>query len=254
MLENWIDIWRMQPLLVGFVIAYLSQVAMYIGAAGEIALVYGTLRRYFNIGALIDSRPLQPRQLRNEIIRSLGACFIYGLTTLLYLYYSSSIWPDSWLQALWQVIGFLLLNDFCAYWTHRLLHTRRLSKYHSAHHRSQRVTPWSALSLHPVEALLNQIPYAFFLGGLMLFELPMGIGTLLGLQLILMIGAANSHSNYNPFGAGLLLKMNNWPLLKNQTLFHQRHHRFGSDNYGYMGPHWDVVFGTNSNRPAVAAR
>jgi sterol desaturase/sphingolipid hydroxylase (fatty acid hydroxylase superfamily) len=87
--------------------------------------------------------------------------------------------------------------------------------------------------------MLTQIPYFIFLGTLWLAGLPMGIGTLLGLQLILMIGQANSHSNYDPFsGKG-------WPLLKRQTLFHQRHHQFGRDNYGYMGPHWDRVFHTD---------
>jgi len=253
MIHTWISQWHDQSLLSGFLIAYLIQIAMYIGAAGEITLVYGMLRRYLKIGALIDDRPLLQQQLRHEIVRSLSVALIYAVPTLLYLYYSSNhssnysngIWPASWQQALWQIGGLLLLNDFCAYWTHRLLHTRRFSKYHSAHHQSQRVTPWSALSMHAVEALLNQIPYAIFLGVLVGLQLPMGIGTLLGLQLVLMIGAANSHSNYNPFGAGLLLRMNNWPLLKNQTLFHQRHHRFGYDNYGYMGPHWDAVFGTS---------
>lgn len=244
MLENWIDQWRAQPLPIALLIAYLLQIAMYIGAAGEIGIVYGALRRHFKIGALIDDRPLPRRQLRLEIARSLAACAIYAIPTLLYLHYSVTPWPNSWLQAGWQVGAFLLLNDFCAYWTHRLLHTRGLAKYHGAHHQSQRVTPWSALSLHPVEALLNQLPYLLFIAILWLFDLPMGIGTLLGLQLILMIGQANSHSNYDP----LATIDKDWPLLKRQTLFHQRHHRFGRGNFGYMGPHWDHAFGTTDGR------
>jgi sterol desaturase/sphingolipid hydroxylase (fatty acid hydroxylase superfamily) len=243
MLNTWIDQWRALPLSIGFLIACLLQIAMYFGAAGEITTVYGALRRRLNIGGLIDARPLPNHQLRNEIGRSLLVCPIYAVPTLLYLHYGSDVWPASWPQALWQVGGFLLLNDFCAYWTHRLLHTPGFSKYHSAHHRSKRVTPWSALSMHPVEALLTQIPYFIFLCILWLADLPMGIGTLLGLQLLLMIGQANSHSNYDPFAG-----FNGWPLLKRQTLFHQRHHQFGRDNYGYMGPHWDWVFHTD-HRP-----
>lgn len=239
MLETWIDSWRALSLPAAYLIACCVQALMYFAAAGEISTVYGLLRRHFGIGSLIDARPLPDRQLRNEIGRSLLACPIYAVPTLIFLHYNNSIWPASWQQALWQIGGFLLLNDFCAYWTHRLLHTPGFSKYHSAHHRSKRVTPWSALSMHPVEALLTQIPYFIFLAALWLADLPMGIGTLLGLQLILMIGQANSHSNYDPFaGRG-------WPLLKRQTLFHQRHHQFGRDNYGYMGPHWDRVFHTD---------
>lgn len=240
MLDTWIVQWHAQPLLAGFLIAYLLQVAMYVGAAGEISTVYGLLRRGLRIGALIDTRPLPRHQLRHEIGRSLFCCFIYAIPTLLFLHYPlSTTWPASWPQAAWQVVGFLLLNDFCAYWTHRLLHVPGFSKYHSAHHRSKRVTPWSALSMHPVEALLAQIPYFIFLGICAVADQPMGIGTLLGLQSILMIGQANSHSNYDPL-AGL----DGWALLKRQTLFHQRHHRYGRDNYGYMGPHWDHLFHT----------
>jgi sterol desaturase/sphingolipid hydroxylase (fatty acid hydroxylase superfamily) len=250
MLEAWITTWQAQSLVVSFAIAYLIQVVMYFGAATELTLVYGALRHYFKIGALIDTQPLQHQQLRHEITRSLGACLIYAATTLLYLKYSASfssadnIWPSSWSQGLIQIVGFLLLNDFCAYWTHRLLHTRQLATFHSPHHDFVRVTPWSALSLHPIEALLNQLPYLLFIGVLFIFQLPIGIGTLLLLQLILMIGAANSHSNFDPAG-GRFAKLNEWKLLKNQTFFHQRHHRYGRDNYGYMGPHWDHVFGTN---------
>lgn len=239
MLQTWIEHWRMQPLPVAFLVAFGIQMAMYLGAAGEIAGVYALLRRRFGIGALIDTRPLAPRQLRDEIRRSLRACTIHAIPTVLFLHYSDTIWPASWREAAWQVAGFLLLNDFCAYWTHRLLHTPALLKHHSAHHRSRRVTPWSALSMHPVEALLAQLPYVIFLGVLWSAGLPMGIGTLLGLQLILMVGQANSHSNYDP-----LAQYNGWPLLKRQTLFHQHHHRHGRDNYGYMGPHWDHVFHT----------
>lgn len=243
MLDSWIDQWRALPLPAGFAIACLLQVALYIGAAGEISVVYGLLRRRFGIGGLIDARPLPSRQLRQEMARSLSVCPVFAIPTLLFLHYSNDVWPTSWQQASWQVGGFLLLNDFCAYWTHRLLHRPGFSKYHSAHHRSKRVTPWSALSMHPVEALLTQIPYFLFLCALWLAALPMGIGTLLGLQLILMIGQANSHSNYDPFA-----RHRGWPLLRRQTLFHQRHHRFGRDNYGYMGPHWDRVFHTD-HRP-----
>lgn len=239
-IDSWITQWRALSLPLGFLVACLLNAALYVGAAAEISIVYGVLRRFFRVGALIDARPLPHRQLRNEIRRSLLVCPIFAVPTLLYLHYSNDVWPASWQQALWQVGGFLLLNDFCAYWTHRLLHTPGFSTYHSAHHRSKRVTPWSALSMHPVEALLTQIPSFIFFIVLSIFDLPLGIGTLLGLQLILMIGQANSHSNYDP-----LAGMNTWPMLQRQTQFHQRHHRFGRDNYGYMGPHWDWVFHTD---------
>jgi sterol desaturase/sphingolipid hydroxylase (fatty acid hydroxylase superfamily) len=238
MLNEWIDQWRALSLPGAFAIAWLLQVAMYVGAATEISLVYGLLRRRFGVGALIDARPLARHQLRDEVLRSLAACGIFALPTLVYLHYGETVWPASWQQALWQVGGFLVLNDFCAYWTHRLLHVPGLSGYHSAHHRSRRVTPWTALSMHPVEALATQLPYFLFLGILWLGDLPMGIGTLLMLQLLLMVGQANSHSNYDPFKGG------GWPFLRRQTLFHQLHHRFGRHNYGYMGPHWDHVFRT----------
>src|SRR5690349_17214337 len=103
MLNAWIDQWRAQSLPIGFLIAYLLQAAMYVGSAGEIGAVYGTLRRKLGIGSLIDAKPLPANQLRDEIVRSLGACFIFAIPTLVFLHYSTTIWPVSWLQAAWQV-------------------------------------------------------------------------------------------------------------------------------------------------------
>ncbi len=49
---------------------------------------------------------------------------------------------------------FVLLFDFYFYAVHRLMHTRWLGRFHAVHHRSRAPGPLTALSFHPVEALL----------------------------------------------------------------------------------------------------
>ena len=65
--------------------------------------------------------------------------------------------PPSWIAVLWQLPVFLVADDICFYFLHRVLHTRWLYRHvHKVHHR---VTAPSALAgayFHPIEyALIN---------------------------------------------------------------------------------------------------
>jgi len=58
-----------------------------------------------------------------------------------------------WLFVFWLVIP--IIHDVHFYCIHRLIHTRVLYKWvHSVHHNSVNPSPWSSLSMHPVEHLL----------------------------------------------------------------------------------------------------
>jgi sterol desaturase/sphingolipid hydroxylase (fatty acid hydroxylase superfamily) len=53
-----------------------------------------------------------------------------------------------------EVAVFVFVFDFYFYGLHRLMHTRWLYRVHAVHHLSKHPRPLTALSFHPVEALL----------------------------------------------------------------------------------------------------
>ena len=61
----------------------------------------------------------------------------------------------------------ILIHEFHFFTTHRMIHIPVLYKYvHSVHHNSVNPSPWSSLSMHPVEHLI------YFSGVLIHFVLP----------------------------------------------------------------------------------
>ncbi|OUS26935.1 hypothetical protein A9Q99_17130 [Gammaproteobacteria bacterium 45_16_T64] len=215
-------------------LAYIVQLLIYFVIAGAVSLIYGSMRNVLGVGALIDDRKLKPNQRRREILSSLMNCGIYALFMVACCRVSDAIVPSSFLEAALQIGGFLLFFDFINYFTHRLLHTKKCKRFHNHHHQSIRVTPWSTLSLHPVETILNQIPYLLFV---LIF--PVSSLMVMVFYIWFMVGMANGHSNYNPFA-----NVKGWGMAKRYFGFHQAHHEYGRYNFGFIGTHWDWLFGT----------
>lgn len=212
---------------------FALQLAIYFIACCLVSLMSSGLLKA-GIGQTMDSRPLFPGQVSTEIRWSILTCLIYavcmwGLFTITPV--NSS---DSNAIILLKFVAFLIFYDFCIYLIHRGLHSSHLIRFHSRHHRSVRVTPFSALSLHPVEALLNQVPYFMFFA-----FVPLSHPVIIAFYCWLMVGTAIGHSNYNPFG-----NFSETNFFSRYSRFHQLHHQKPKGNYGFVGNHWDVVFGT----------
>jgi sterol desaturase/sphingolipid hydroxylase (fatty acid hydroxylase superfamily) len=59
-------------------------------------------------------------------------------------------WP------LWvQVLGVLVVTDFCMYWTHRLFHNSALWRYHAIHHSPTSLDWLHAVRFHPVNMIFH---------------------------------------------------------------------------------------------------
>lgn len=212
----------------------LLQLLIYVGVCGSIQ-VFVLLGTRLKLGSLIDERPFMARQIPKEISWGMLTCVIYG-TAMLGL--TQLIVPEteaSWSEVVFKIVAFLLFYDFCIYFVHRLLHQPGWKQFHHLHHCSVRVTPWSTLSLHPVEAISNQLPYFLFLA-----VVPVSESLLWVFYIWLMVGTGLGHSNYNPFSA---LSERNF--FRRYCRVHQLHHRYGKYNFGFMGNHWDIIFGTN---------
>ena len=155
------------------------------------------------------------------------------------MFLSLEIVPESAVSAIVQIVAFFVIYDFYMYVTHRLLHTTWMSRFHARHHRAVAATPWSCLSMHPVEAVVNYLPFLFIAS-----VLPMSLTVLFGLYVYLLLGIANGHSNYD------LLRESRLPdRLSELIRFHQKHHSSPNGNYGYAYTHWDQVSGTRHLEP-----
>ena len=113
------------------------------------------------------------------------------------------------------------VHFFCI---HRLIHTPLLYKWvHSVHHNSINATPWSSLSMHPVEAFLYHAVAFWHLvipsnPVLALFQLH-----------IAGFGALNGHIGFDR------LQLGKGVTLKSHAYAHYMHHKYFEVNYGGDG-------------------
>jgi len=238
-IDRWLSAWQQAPLPTAWLIAVGFHLFIYIFWACGIGAFYGLLRRGLGAGAVLDQRPLFRAQLRREILLGLGNCLVVSVVTLACVRHAAAIWPSTpWLVPL-QLLGLILFYDLAWYFIHRLLHTRPLLRLHGVHHRSVRTTPWSGLSVHPLEALLIEIPVLVFM-----LATPFGIGPMVIFQFTLHFGSSVGHGNFDPFAG---LEGGGW--LKRFMRIHQQHHARGNANFAAFFAHWDRLFGTYYNEP-----
>ena len=133
-------------------------------------------------------------------------------------------WQDNWL---WLAVLTLLvpaIHELHFFWIHRLIHTPLLYKYiHSVHHNSINPSPWSSLSMHPVEHLLyfGEIVWHLIIPSnpiVMLFNLH-AVG----------YGALNGHIGFEK------LEVANEAGLDSHAYAHHLHHKYFEVNYGGNG-------------------
>lgn len=220
-----------------YLFVFSMLVLLYVIAASSVSLFYYLCKK-LQIGLPIEEKPLKENQILNEICWGFVSCSIIAFYMYGSFMFIGKIYPTNIYSALIQIATFIIVYDFYMYATHRLLHVTWLIKFHARHHQSVSSTPWSCISLHPVEALINYLPFFVFV---VVFPVPLTV--LLGIYIYLIFGIANGHSNYT-----LLAKLTRFPLLQELTCFHQNHHSSGKENFGYLFTHWDFVFRTRYKR------
>ena len=132
-----------------------------------------------------------------------------------------------------EIFALLIWNDVHFWINHRLLHTRRLVRYHGDHHRSVVTTPWSTYSFHPIEALM--------LGNIIL--LPMLVHdfyfwSLASVPVLSLILNLIGHSNYDFFPS----VSDTHPLAASRR--HHLHHARPAGNYGFALAFMDQIMRT----------
>jgi len=142
---------------------------------------------------------------------------IYEFYSKYYLY----IQPISFLQRLFNILYFICILEFIAYFYHRLSHSKYLYKYtHYDHHKNIIVYPIDFLEFD----YLDNIAQTLYIN-LPLYFIPMNYYDYLLVYYIYSVGAFLIHSNLI-------------------TEYHVLHHKYFKCNYGILLPVYDILFNT----------
>ena len=99
--------------------------------------------------------PLRDRQLARELLgNGLFVLIFAAAMTLVFMNGRIETAAFSWGGAAITFFGALVTFDLYYYALHFAMHTRALAPIHDWHHQSRVNTPWSSLSMSPVEAAL----------------------------------------------------------------------------------------------------
>ncbi|WP_163835649.1 sterol desaturase family protein [Spartinivicinus ruber] len=195
--------------------------------------IAGLISKY-KFGSYIDDCPLKLNQKKIEIQNGIVACVIFGVGSLITRELFSQVWPVSFISLLIQLVAFMIFYESYSYFIHRLLHTKPFLKIHDVHHKSVRVTPWSAYSVHPVEAIFIAMSAPIFMS-----IFPLSLGVALVLHIFGMMFTILIHSNYNLIiNNPLLGKVSGYPR------YHSAHHLLGNVNFGFVNDFWDSCLNT----------
>ncbi|MCC6370584.1 MAG: sterol desaturase family protein [Bacteroidia bacterium] len=188
--------------------------------------------------------PFRSEYIR-DILYSLSSSIIFGLvfslTITVFLPYTK-LYDNIDTYGQWyfwlSFILMALLHDTYFYWTHRLIHTRRLFKIiHRVHHQSTNPSPWTSYAFHPLEAFLQALIIPVMV---LLFPIQK-------VALIFYFLFQFLHNIYGHLGYELLpLFFTNSRVGRflNTSVIHNKHHKNVKGNYGLLFTFWDKLMMT----------
>lgn len=193
---------------------------------------------------LQNKSPFRSEYIR-DILYSLSSSIIFGLvfslTITVFLPYTK-LYDNIDTYGQWyfwlSFILMALLHDTYFYWTHRLIHTRRLFKIiHRVHHQSTNPSPWTSYAFHPLEAFLQALIIPIMV---LLFPIQK-------VALIFYFLFQFLHNIYGHLGYELLpLFFTNSMVGRflNTSVIHNKHHKNVKGNYGLLFTFWDKLMMT----------
>jgi Delta7-sterol 5-desaturase len=230
------------------VVGIATETLLRYGLVAGIAWVLGywVFKKRWSQRKIIQRDP-SAADLRRELSWSLLTGLIYGLVgtgTLLLcragwgqFYTKFSNHSMAWFWCSIPII--IVIHDTYFYWTHRLMHHRRLFRwFHRVHHQSTNPSPWAAYAFSPLEALVQAGIFP-----IVVFIMPTHPLAFM-LFMIWQIGfnvAGHTGFEYHPrwFMDTWLGKAFNTPT------HHVQHHERLRGNYGLYFNVWDRLMGTN---------
>ena len=134
-----------------------------------------------------------------------------------------------------------IIHDTYFYWTHRLMHHRKLFRlFHLVHHHSTNPSPWAAYSFHPLEAIVEAGVFAVFLFAIPIHPLHISL-----FFFFMIVYNVYGHLGYELYPKGFSRHwFGRWI---NTSVSHNQHHQYFKGNYGLYFTFWDRMMGTIRN-------
>ena len=137
---------------------------------------------------------------------------------------------------LWFILAFplmFIIHDTYFYWTHRLMHHKKLFRlFHLVHHHSTNPSPWAAYAFHPLEAIVESGIFVVFL-----FTIPIQLIQLGVFFLMMIVYNVYGHLGYELYPKGFSRHwLGKWI---NTSVNHNQHHQYFKGNYGLYFLWWD---------------
>lgn len=221
----------------------LSRYLLLAGLAYYIFWIWGFDR--FKDRFLYDVKP-EKKDLMREMTFSILSTLIFLIPTIFALlvkdlgwnkvYFDISEKPLGWYVASYVIVFFI--HDAYFYWTHRLMHHRKLyNLFHRIHHLSKKPTPLAAFAFHPLEALVESAVFV-----IISFTLPVHFSVLIIFNLFSLFMNVYGHLGYSLFTEKQLESFP-WKYFGHST-HHSWHHQYFRGNYGFYLRFWDKFMGT----------
>lgn len=217
----------------------------YLLAAGLMTLILWAFRDAGLAARKIQAVCPMPRDVRREIVTSLRTATIFSLLGFGLYEAAAHHWITLYLDFKQRGVGYLLgtlvlmivAHDTYFYWTHRLMHHRRLFRwFHLTHHKSHTPTPWAAYAFSIPEAVVQGAFTVFFVALVPTHELAVFI--FVAVQIVRNV---MGHAGIEVHPAGM---NRSWLRWNNTTTHHDLHHQTGRHNFGLYFRWWDRIMGT----------
>lgn len=230
-----------------FSYGYLAHLVRYFALAGLAYLLFYVFLRRKAIHRKIQLVFPKRAEVQREILYSLSSLAIFAAVGVLTLIMRKAGWINlyfdinrhGWGYLAISTVTLIFLHDTWFYWTHRLMHTRRLFPImHRVHHLSHNPTPWAAFAFHPTEALVQAMVFP-----VVALFLPLHPITALVWLLYMTVLNVLGHLGFEILPKGFV--RNWWTRWHNTSVHHNMHHRHVNCNYGLYFNIWDQLMRTN---------
>lgn len=228
--------------------AWLSLIigARYLLVAGGVWWM--TWGRPQGLGRRLNRERPSRRLMAHEVRHSLLSTPIYAFPAAVALeawkaggtrlYLDPTAWPLWWLPVSFVLV--MVVQDTHYYWTHRLLHHRKLFGWaHAAHHRARDPSPFSSFAFDPAEAALT----AWLLPALA-FVIPLNLWMLAVMLTVMTASAVMNHCGWEVWPEPWVRGRIGSQLIT--ATHHSRHHTHMKTNFGLYFRWWDRVCGTDA--------